>query len=912
MDSTKYIKNIIEANNDKRLAIFVGAGISKSSETKSFKLPLWNDLISDLKKDLNTSENDFLKIAQLYYLAFGEYTYYKKLKDYFPTNIKPSIVHKLIFELNPNIVITTNWDYILEKTIEENGFIYEVICSDRDLVKSTLQQKVIKMHGDFKNHNIVFKEDDYLNYKHNFPLIENYIKSILSTHTVIFLGYSYSDIDLKQITKWLQNHSNVKPPAYITVFKENLTESKYLENHGISTILLDEYESKQFDLSEPSKKIYEFLLRIKDFEKYSLPESEDAIINYIYKKIIVLDNLDGILLEQIQQVLGNCGFLYEKNEPILEFYSSELTTDYNLSIRNVYRRFEQILDKIDETNPPNKKLEKIFEILYKANVMGIVKRRNPDEFGTKYYLEIRPYVIKNVNDYSSFCFDFNFKEIEPTTGIRNLLDLAYKKFQLGFLEETNEILESIIRDCIKERNYTWLFLSMLNRNIVLNRLKTDLKYIDVQNYDLKEKLNELPKDLQITLGVIHSFIDISFIYKYAFIISEKLENKENSKRIIESGGLVFNSNINELLIKHKNLVLFVLRNQMFIESYPQYRTINKNFIKISLVRQFQNEKVTLSKIELYTCIKYLDDEELKSLFERFYSEDLGSLIKLEINNEDKLWILNTVFVNIVENYINIGVRHSNFLNNLKSIIFILSLIELKQEEVNSIINLFSKILKEGKNTIGIYESIDLFLAIKYSIFKTKIKADSLLTIFEVIVRKIINRTYNGQEYFALTKNKIRNFYGYLKESTVIIKNKKLINALIASLNEYQLSEQIEISQSLLLNIYYLSDAEIKDEIKDFLLSIDSSKESEFYKKIIFDLMIVLNGFKEYNTNIELDITIFLNELEDKKQFNSILYTIQSYVNNLVKLKGMESLNNILERIKSIITKYESRENPSIF
>ena len=238
---TQHLKNIIDANNDNRLAIFVGAGVSKNSETKGLKLPTWNDLIDDLKKDLElTDETDFLKIAQLYYLEFKEHSYLKKLKDYFPDNIRPSLIHKQIFELNPQIIITTNWDTILEKAIEDNAYIYDVIRCDEDLVKSTLQKKVVKMHGDFKNHNIVFKEDDYLNYQYNFPLIENYIKSILSTHTVLFLGYSYNDINLKQIMKWLQNYSKVQPPRYLTVFNENSTQNKYLENHGINIFLLDE------------------------------------------------------------------------------------------------------------------------------------------------------------------------------------------------------------------------------------------------------------------------------------------------------------------------------------------------------------------------------------------------------------------------------------------------------------------------------------------------------------------------------------------------------------------------------------------------------------------------------------------------------------------------------------------------
>ncbi|MEQ8573321.1 MAG: SIR2 family protein, partial [Fulvivirga sp.] len=153
----KHIQNIINANNGNSLAIFVGAGISKSSETDSLKLPDWSDLIEDLKLELDIKDEfDYLKIAQLYFLEFGEFVYYKKLKEYFPDYIKPSELHKLIFRINPHVIITTNWDNILERTIEENAFIYDTISSDIDLTKSSLQNKVIKMHGDFTNNNIVF------------------------------------------------------------------------------------------------------------------------------------------------------------------------------------------------------------------------------------------------------------------------------------------------------------------------------------------------------------------------------------------------------------------------------------------------------------------------------------------------------------------------------------------------------------------------------------------------------------------------------------------------------------------------------------------------------------------------------------------------------------------------------------
>ena len=69
--------NILKnSNNKNKLTIFIGAGVSKSSN-----LPSWSDLIEMIKSELsiNDSETDYLKIAQLYYLSCGEVVYYKKI-----------------------------------------------------------------------------------------------------------------------------------------------------------------------------------------------------------------------------------------------------------------------------------------------------------------------------------------------------------------------------------------------------------------------------------------------------------------------------------------------------------------------------------------------------------------------------------------------------------------------------------------------------------------------------------------------------------------------------------------------------------------------------------------------------------------------------------------------------------------
>ncbi|HDL7483658.1 TPA: hypothetical protein PXN95_002626, partial [Yersinia enterocolitica] len=127
MNNSKNISHIIKANENESLAIFIGAGVSKSSESQNVKMPAWSDLISALLDDLEIeNEADFLKVAQLYYLTFGEFRYYKKIKDFFPDIVTYSKIHELIFDINPHVIITTNWDSILESAINEKSYFYSI------------------------------------------------------------------------------------------------------------------------------------------------------------------------------------------------------------------------------------------------------------------------------------------------------------------------------------------------------------------------------------------------------------------------------------------------------------------------------------------------------------------------------------------------------------------------------------------------------------------------------------------------------------------------------------------------------------------------------------------------------------------------------------------------------------------
>ena len=62
--------------------------------------------------------------------------------------------------------------------------MYDVIADDSELMNSKLYNKYLKIHGDFQHSKFVLTKKSYNSYSKDFPLTENFVKSILCTTTV--------------------------------------------------------------------------------------------------------------------------------------------------------------------------------------------------------------------------------------------------------------------------------------------------------------------------------------------------------------------------------------------------------------------------------------------------------------------------------------------------------------------------------------------------------------------------------------------------------------------------------------------------------------------------------------------------------------------------------------------------------
>lgn len=205
------IKKIQEAQQKGKLIVFVGAGVSQNSN-----LPSWNDLVNQLAQDLGIEKkiipkelektltdeqieilkkqkihyntDECLKIPQYYFNEFGEEEYNNKLHNIFSSNLEPNPIDYLIVELDPKHIITTNYDNLLEMTAENIAKTpYSKVSCDKELAVALNNNLIIKMHGELDK--IVLKERDYDTYSNNFKLIETFVKGLIATNTILFVGF---------------------------------------------------------------------------------------------------------------------------------------------------------------------------------------------------------------------------------------------------------------------------------------------------------------------------------------------------------------------------------------------------------------------------------------------------------------------------------------------------------------------------------------------------------------------------------------------------------------------------------------------------------------------------------------------------------------------------------------------------
>ena len=926
-----HIKNIKQANDEDRLAIFIGAGVSKSSDTDYIALPSWSDLISELKSDLAiTDDLDYLKLAQLHYLEFGEQKYSQTLKKYFPEDIAPSSLHKTILNINPRVIITTNWDYIIESAIEQEGYLYDTICTDKDLVKSTSQNKFIKIHGDFKNHNIVFKEDDYLNYSRNFPLIENYIKSVFSTHTVLFLGYSYNDINLKHIMKWIQSHSSSVPPMYLVNFRADKPQESYLRNHGVTTLVLDSNSYSVDDIPHLDKKsalTQSFLTAIIHNNRPVYANDEQEIISFIYERIKHLRQQSVINHTQIKRAITNCGLRYDSDGlSILELFrvKGALTTDYSETTRLIHEKFLDILTHVELLDAEekesfyrrNSRFTDILSILAQANIKGIILSDVDDIGQTRYLVNEKISPCQELERQDREHMSFSACEYKSHDFIKSLSSESYERYKCGDYRGAFKKNADLIQTCKKHRIYSMLLIALFNKNAILWGLKYSFSTEQRNEYEkeieveLQDEFFKFPRAEIKRNQVLYDFLSLYSVYQKANECTKKILDLTKTVEIIKSGGFSFNNDAYEPTSTHINILTFSLKNHIMIEQYAPYKAIMKDFVKIAILRQSVKDTVILNQYEIYSAIQFYSSKELRSDLRIFFKKEDSTQLRLSVSDECSEWIVSTILSNLTERLI----QDKNIFdgNEIKfeNCVQILSLLDLSDDYISKIMNKFSQLIASSSTTIGTYEAINYFLAHQHSLFNRNIETDILITILNTLIDKFISKKAHGWDQHAILYRSINNLYGYIQVVKGKYTDKNRVRRLLSELQKFNPEEQRKFSKSLLYSIFNISNAEVRRIIKKFIQDVISKPKTKNIDDWEFDLWSVAVDFKDFDLEAVTKLNEYLEQFRDGKTFSSQFYSLKDIIQYLIDNKKITLLEDINKELGALINDYKSRPNYS--
>lgn len=213
---------LFEAYKERKCGVFVGAGLSKGAG-----LPDWagllNSLIekaeadnsiskekSDDCKSLAKDPSKFLMLAEEMKEVLG--VEFKSVieEEFGRDDIKPTQAHETLVSLEANqFIVTTNYDMLIEHAFAAQGDYrqgykyYEAHALQRDLYKRSFF--ILKAHGDAKTapEHIVLTDKDYRRLLYKEPGYQSALQSIFTMYSVIFLGASLQDPELKLLLTYI-------------------------------------------------------------------------------------------------------------------------------------------------------------------------------------------------------------------------------------------------------------------------------------------------------------------------------------------------------------------------------------------------------------------------------------------------------------------------------------------------------------------------------------------------------------------------------------------------------------------------------------------------------------------------------------------------------------------------------------
>jgi hypothetical protein len=221
--------------------LLCGAGISVSRDG----LPSGHQLALELAQRSGQPdlEGSLPAVAEAYELQFGHHSLISYLIERIGNpRFSPLLTHQLIAELPINVIITTNWDNLLEEALRQARKPFAKVVQDVDISYADQDKTLlVKLHGSVEQKDsIVVANDDFYNVFARLPETTNLIRGYFATRTLLFLGFGLADEDFKRLyLEVIRNLGRHKRRAYAVQLNPDLSTTKYWQEKNVEVIGVD-------------------------------------------------------------------------------------------------------------------------------------------------------------------------------------------------------------------------------------------------------------------------------------------------------------------------------------------------------------------------------------------------------------------------------------------------------------------------------------------------------------------------------------------------------------------------------------------------------------------------------------------------------------------------------------------------
>ena len=274
IDKHIFIRDILKELEEENVAVFAGAGLSMPAGYVS-----WEELLKPIAEELGIDikkEYDLVSLAQYYLNENGGHRseLNRRLIEVFTQNTNTTENHKILAKLPIKHYWTTNYDKLIEQSIEEQFKKVDVKYTKKHLSITIPKRDAIiyKMHGDISSpDDAILTKDDYESYHVKMDLYLSTLKGDLLNKTFIFLGFSFTDPNLDYILSRVRL-AGISSKRHFNFTKkvmqrddEDLADFEYrkrkqelfigdLKRFNIKTILVDDYNDITNILKEVEEK----------------------------------------------------------------------------------------------------------------------------------------------------------------------------------------------------------------------------------------------------------------------------------------------------------------------------------------------------------------------------------------------------------------------------------------------------------------------------------------------------------------------------------------------------------------------------------------------------------------------------------------------------------------------------------